>query len=59
MSRAEDFLVVTGAAGALALSLMLGLRLISAERFAQALGGGLLGLALVKTVMVISGGDHG
>ncbi len=59
MTRADDYLVVTGVAGALALSLMLGVKLISPARFAQALGGGLAGLVLLKAVLVLSGADHG
>lgn len=59
MPRADDYLVVTGVAGGLALSLMLGVKLISPTRFAQALGGGLAGLVLLKAVLVLSGADHG
>lgn len=59
MTRADDYLVVTGVAGTLALSLMLGVKLISPTRFAQALGGGLAGLVLLKAFLILSGADHG
>lgn len=59
MTRVDDCLIVTGIAGALALSLMLGVKLISPTRFAQGLGGGLIGIALVKAVLVMGGADHG
>lgn len=59
MIGADDHLIVAGLAGGLAMSLMLGLKLISAKRFAQALGGGLTGLVLIKAALVMGGADHG
>lgn len=59
MARADACLIVTGIAGALALSLMLGVKLISPTRFAQALGGGAAGLLLLKAILGLSGADHG
>lgn len=59
MTRVDACLIVTGIAGALALSLMLGVKAISPTRFAQALGGGATGLLLLKAVLSLSGADHG
>ena len=59
MAAADVILIVAGAVGALALGLMLGVKLISPTRFAQALAGGLLGLGLAKTALVLSGSGHG
>ncbi len=59
MARADACLIVAGIAGGLALTLMLGVRLISPARYAQALGGGLVGLALVNAVFILSGVAHG
>lgn len=58
MGRADALLLVTGVAGGMALTLMLGVRLISPTRFAQGLAGGLGGLGLVKLALVL-GGSHG
>ena len=59
MARTDACLIVAGIAGGLALTLMLGVRLISPARYAQALGGGLIGLAVAKAALVLSGADHG
>ena len=59
MARADACLIVAGIAGGLALTLMLGVRLISRARYAQALGGGLVGLAVAKAALALSGADHG
>ncbi|MBB5747078.1 hypothetical protein [Brevundimonas variabilis] len=61
MTRADDCLIVSGITGALALalSLMLGVKLISPTRFAQGLGGLLIGLTLVKAFLLLSGADLG
>lgn len=59
MARADACLIVAGIAGGLALTLMLGIKLISPARYAQALGGGLIGLAVAKAALVLSGVDHG
>ncbi|WP_313553102.1 hypothetical protein [Brevundimonas sp.] len=59
MARADACLIVAGIAGGLALTLMLGVRLISPARYVQALGGGLVGLAMAKAALVLSGTDHG
>lgn len=59
MGRADELLIVTAIAGALSLALMLGVKLTSPTRFAQALAGGLVGLGLIKLALVASGGDHG
>jgi hypothetical protein len=59
MSRADELLVLAGLAGGMALTLMLGVKLISPTRYAQGLGGGLAGLALAKLALVLGGADHG
>lgn len=52
--------VVAGASAFLALCLMLGLRLISAKRFAQIVAGVFAGLAIGLAVSHLpSGGAHG
>ncbi len=58
MSRSDELLIVSGIAGGLALTLMLGVRLISPTRFAQGLAGGAIGLALLKLALVLGGGEH-
>ena len=58
MGRADELLIVAGIAGAIALALMLGARLISPTRFAQGLAGGLIGLGLAKLALTLSGADH-
>lgn len=58
MIRSNDILILTAIAGLLALSLMLGVRLISPARFAQATGGGLLGLCLLKLALVLGRGGY-
>ena len=59
MARADACLIVAGIAGGVATTLMLGVRLISPARYAQALGGGLVGLAVAKAALALSGADHG
>lgn len=59
MARTDACLIVAGIAGGLALTLMLGVRLIAPARFAQTLGGSLVGLAVAKAALVLSGADHG
>lgn len=58
MSRTDELLVVAGISAGLALTLMLGLRLISPTRFAQALAAGLIGLGLAKLALSLSGASH-
>lgn len=59
MTRGDTLLILAGISGGLALTLSLGLKLISPMRFAQGLGGGLIGLALARVALAASGADHG
>lgn len=59
MARSDELLIIAGIAGGMALTLMLGAKLISPTRFAQALAGGVTGLAAVKLAFLFSGADHG
>lgn len=58
MSRTDELLILAGIAGGLALTLMLGVRLISPTRFGQAFGCGMIGFGLAKLALILSGVDH-
>jgi len=59
MPSADAGLILIGTTVVLALSLMLGVRLISPTRFAQGLGCGMVGVAVVKSLLVMNGAAHG
>lgn len=59
MSRTDELLIASGLAGGLALTLMLGVKMISPGRYAQGFAGGLIGLALAKLVLVTAWGGPG
>ncbi|MBJ7483479.1 hypothetical protein [Brevundimonas sp.] len=58
MSRSDHLVMIAGATGVAALALMLGRRLISPTRFAQALAAGLVSLGLARLALALSGTDH-
>jgi len=59
MTPTDSLLLVSASAALSALCLMLGLRLISAKRFGQALGGMAVGLAFARYSLSAAGGGHG
>ena len=59
MSVLDHVLLSTTVAGATALTVLLLARLISPARFAQAIGGGLAGVGLVRLALVAGGAAHG
>ena len=59
MTQTDVCLIAAGIASGLALTLMVGVRLISPARYAQGLSGGLIGLTVAKAALVLSGADHG